>query len=62
MCEERLQELSVLNLENRGLKEILSISVDIQQVGMRKRERLWAMVPRDRTRGSRHRLKHTKFL
>lgn len=62
LCEERLQELSVLNLENRGLKEILSISVDIQQVGMRKRERLWAVVPRDRTRGSRHRLKHIKFL
>lgn len=54
LCEERRKELSVLSLESRGLKGISSVSVDIQRVGMRKRERLWAVVPRDRTRGSRH--------
>lgn len=62
LCEERLKELSVLRLESRGLKGSSSLPVDIQQMGMRKRERLWAVVPRDRTSDSGHRLKHTKLL
>lgn len=62
LYEERLKELSVLSLESRGLKGRSSLSAGIPRVGMRKTERLWAMVPRNRTRDSGHRLKHIKFL
>jgi len=58
-CEERLRELGLFSLKKRG--DLRNASKYLQGGGQEDGARLFSVVPRDRTRGNVHKLKHRKF-
>lgn len=50
-CKERLRELRLLSLENRRHRDILSTCINSQWKGMKRRVRLFYIVPSSMTRG-----------
>lgn len=61
--QERPKELGVLSLGRRRLKGDLINAYDYLMGGCKEeRDRLWAVMPGDRTRGNGHKLKDRKFL
>lgn len=57
---ERTRELPQFSLENRRLR-MTFMCVNIYWVGRKKDEARILVVPNDRARGNRHKLKWTKF-
>lgn len=57
---ERMGELPLFSLENRRLR-MTFMCVNTYWVGRKKDEARVLVVPNDRARGSRHKLKCTKF-
>lgn len=57
-CEERLEELGLLGLEKR--RRVLSVNLNARRQNAKGTE-LDFVVPRDRTGGNGHKLKHWRF-
>lgn len=61
-CKERLKELGLFTLENRRVQEVLINVYKCLEGGCPDdRTRLFSIMPRNRTRGSRHKRNHRKF-
>lgn len=59
--EERLRELAMFNLEKKRLGDLINVHKYVKGGCKKGRARLFSVVPSDKTRENRHKLKHVRF-